>query len=146
MNMYDLARGLHIIAVIAFIAGMLMLPRYYVHITESERGGELETKMLAAAAKLRAVILNPSIVVVWALGLWLLVQFDRDRIGEPWLIAKLILVTGLSGLHGYFTAEGRRLARGERRRSARFWRMVGELPFLVAIVVVLLATVEPTKR
>jgi putative membrane protein len=143
MNMYDLARGLHIIAVIAFIAGMLMLPRYYAHITDSDRGGELETKMLAAAAKLRAIIVNPSIIVVWALGLWLLIQFDRDRLGEPWLIAKLVLVTGLSGLHGYFIAEGKRLARGERRRSARFWRMIGELPFLVAIVVVLLATVEP---
>jgi len=143
MNMYDLARGLHIIAVIAFVAGMLMLPRYYAHITDAQRGGELETKMLAAAAKLRAIIVNPSIIVVWVLGLWLLVQFDLPRIGEPWLIAKLALVTGLSGLHGYFISEGKRLARGERRRTARFWRMIGEVPFLVAIVVVLLATVEP---
>jgi putative membrane protein len=143
MNMYDLARGLHIIAVIAFVAGMLMLPRYYAHITDSERGGELETKMLAAAAKLRAIIVNPSIVAVWVLGLWLLIKFDWPRIGEPWLIAKLVLVAALSGLHGYFISEGKRLARGERRRSARFWRMIGELPFLVAIVVVLLATAEP---
>jgi protoporphyrinogen IX oxidase len=57
--------------------------------------------------------------------------------------AKLALVILLSGLHGYFVAEGKRLARGERRRSEKFWRMINEAPFLIAIIVVILAVVEP---
>jgi putative membrane protein len=143
MNTYDLARGLHIIAVIAFMAGMLIAPRYYALLAESEPGGELEKKMIAASAKLRTIILNPSIAAVWVLGLWLLLSFDRQRIGEPWLIAKLVLVTGLSGLHGFYTAAGKKMAKGERRYSAKFWRMLGEVPFLIAVIVVLLATLEP---
>jgi putative membrane protein len=143
MNTYDLARGLHMIAVIAFMAGMLIAPRYYALLTESEPGGELERKMIDASAKLRTIILNPSIVAVWVIGLWLLFSFDRHRLGEFWLIAKLVLVTALSGLHGFYTAAGKKLAKGERRHSARFWRMLGEIPFVIAIIVVLLATIKP---
>jgi putative membrane protein len=143
MTLYDLARGLHIIAVIAFIAAMLMLPRLYAYQLEAEPGGELEKKMIEAAARLRTIILNPAIVVVWVLGLWLLFSYDLPRLAEPWLIAKLTLVVLLSGLHGFFTAEGKRLARGERRRPARFWRMMGEIPFVFAIAIVLLATLKP---
>lgn len=143
MNPYDLARGLHIIAVLAFMAGMLIAPRYYALLSESEPGGELEKKMIAASDKLRTIILNPSIVATWVLGLWLLISFDLPRIGEPWLIGKLVLVTALSGLHGFYAAAGKKLARGERRYSARFWRMIGEVPFILAVVIVLLATLEP---
>ena len=60
-----------------------------------------------------------------------------------WFWLKLIFVLGLSGYHGFLSQDGRRLAAGERRHSERFWRLMGEVPFLVAIVVVLLATVEP---
>jgi putative membrane protein len=143
MNPYDLARGLHIIAVIAFMAGMLIAPRYYAMLTESEPGGELEKKMIEVSAKLRTIILNPSIVAVWVLGLWLLFSFDRHRIGEPWLIAKLLLVVALSGLHGFYTAAGKKLAKGQRHHSAKFWRVLGEVPFVIAIIVVLLATLKP---
>jgi protoporphyrinogen IX oxidase len=143
MNTYDFARGLHIIAVIAFIAGMLMMPRFFAYQTESEPGGELEKKMIEAAAKLRTIILTPSVVAVWVLGLWLLLEFDRSKWSEPWLWAKLVLATGLTGLHGYFIGEGKRLARGERRHSAKYWRMISEIPFAAAIIIVLLATVEP---
>ena len=60
-----------------------------------------------------------------------------------WFWAKLLLVVGLSGYHGYLSAEGKRIAKGERRRSERFWRLSSEVPFLVAIAAVLLATLEP---
>lgn len=150
---YDLARGLHIIAVIAWISGLLMLPRFYAYITGSQPGGELETAMLKAARSLRSIILGPSIVLAWAFGLFLFAAYivgDWTRpMGEilaevpHWFWAKLILVLGLSGYHGYLSSEGRRIAKGERRRSERFWRLMSEVPFLVAIAAVLLATLEP---
>jgi protoporphyrinogen IX oxidase len=150
---YDLARGLHIIAVMAWISGLLMLPRFYAYITASQPGGELETAMLKAARSLRSIILAPAIVLAWAFGIFLFATYitgdwDRPMVqvlgGVPrWFWAKLVLVLGLSGYHGYLSAEGRRLAAGERRRSERFWRLMSEVPFLVAIAVILLATVEP---
>lgn len=150
---YDLARGLHIIAVIAWIAGLLMLPRFYAYLTASPPGGELEAAMLKAAQSLRGIILGPSMVLAWAFGVFLFAIYvagDWSRpVGEVlggvphWFWAKFILVLGLSGYHGYLSAEGRRLAKGERRRSERFWRLMSEVPFLVAIVAVLLATLEP---
>ncbi len=150
---YDLARGLHIIAVMAWVAGLLILPRYYAHISGSQPGGELEQTLLAASKKLRAIILTPSIILAWAFGVFLFAAYLVGDWSRPlpeivahvphWFWVKLIFVLGLSGYHGFLSQEGRRLAAGERRRSGRFWRIVGEAPFLVAIVVVLLATVEP---
>jgi putative membrane protein len=150
---YDLARGLHIIAVIAWIAGLLMLPRFYAYLTPSQPGGELEASMLKAARSLRAIILGPSMVLAWAFGLFLFVTYitgDWSRpLGEVlagvphWFWAKFMLVLGLSGYHGFLSAQGRRIARGERRYSERFWRLMSEVPFLVAIAAVLLATFEP---
>lgn len=150
---YDLARGLHIIAVIAWVSGLLMLPRFYAYITASQAGGELEQTMLKAARNLRVIILSPSLVLSWALGLFLFATYlvaDWSRplgdvvAGMPhWFWGKLILVLGLSGYHGFLSAEGRRLASGQRRHSERYWRRMSEVPFLVAIAVVLLATLEP---
>lgn len=150
---YDLARGLHIIAVIAWIAGLLMLPRFYAYISASQAGGELERSMLKAARSLRIIILGPSLVLAWAFGIFLFATYlsgDWDR--PPlevlsrvphWFWLKFLLVLGLSGYHGYLSAEGKRIAAGERRRSERFWRRMSEVPFLVAIAAVLLATLEP---
>jgi protoporphyrinogen IX oxidase len=150
---YDLARGLHIIAVIAWVAGLLMLPRFYAYATAGQPGGEVEAAMLKAANSLRVIILGPSLVIAWALGIFLFGTYITGDWGRSiveilstvphWFWTKLLLVLGLSGYHGYLISEGRRLAAGERRRSEKFWRRMSEVPFLVAIGVVLLATVEP---
>ncbi|MFT3728563.1 MAG: CopD family protein [Terricaulis sp.] len=150
---YDLARGLHIIADIAWVAGLLMLPRFYAYQTGSQPGGELEAKMIAASRSLRLIIVMPSMILAWAFGIFLFATYivgDWSRplsvilAGVPhWFWLKLALVLGLSAYHGYLIGEGRKLAKGERRRSEKFWRRMSEAPFLIAIVVVLLATVEP---
>jgi putative membrane protein len=149
---YDLARGLHIIAVIAWVAGLLMLPRFYAYITTSQPGGELEQTMLKAARNLRAIILTPSLILAWAFGIFLFATYlVGDWAAFPgvlgavphWFWGKLILVLGLSGYHGFLSAEGRKLAAGQRPRTERYWRLMSEVPFLVAIAVVLLATLEP---
>lgn len=150
---YDLARGLHIIGVIAWVAGLLMLPRFYAYIAASAPGGELETAMLKAARSLRAIILGPALIVTWAFGIFLFGTYLIGGWERPveavmtsvpaWFWAKLILVLGLSGYHGFLSLAGRRLAAGERRHSEKFWRVMSEIPFLVAIAAVLLATLEP---
>ncbi len=136
-------RALHIVSVLAWMAGLLMLPRFYAYQTGSKAGGELEHKMIEAASKLNAIILTPAMLLTWTFGLLVLATSNWVQLSMPWMHAKLALVIGLSGLHGYFVAEGRRLAKGERRRTEKFWRMMNEVPFLIAIAVVILAVVEP---
>jgi protoporphyrinogen IX oxidase len=150
---YDLARGLHVIAVIAWISGLLMLPRFYAYLSSAESGGELEQTMLKAAAGLRRIVLAPALVLAWAFGLFLLGAYlAPDLQNAPrasldaiphWFWLKLALVLGLSAYHGFLLSEGRKLSRGVRGHSERFWRVMSEIPFLVAIAVVLLATLEP---
>jgi protoporphyrinogen IX oxidase len=140
---YHLLRGLHIIAVIAWMAGFLMLPRFYAYQTGAVPGGELDKKMTVAAASLRKIIFTPSLIVVWALGIALIWLYHPQWMIEAWLHVKLALVLSLSGLHGWLIGQGRKLAAGERPRSEKFWRLLNEAPFLVAIAVVLLATLKP---
>ena len=150
---YDLARGLHIIAVIAWVSGLLMLPRFYAYMSSSEVGGELERTMLTASKNLRNIILTPALILAWAFGIFLFATYivgDWDRpaadiiAGVPhWFWLKLVLVLGLSGYHGFLSSAGRQLANGQRCHTEKFWRLMSEVPFLVAIAVVLLATVEP---
>ena len=150
---YDLARGLHIIAVIAWIAGLLMLPRFYAYITAAQPGGELETAMLKAAKSLRTIILIPSFILAWVFGIFLFATYLTGDWTGPlpevlahvphWFWAKLILVLGLSGYQGFLSVQYRKLVAGQRPYSEKFWRMMSEIPFLVAIAAVLLATLEP---
>lgn len=150
---YDLARGLHIIAVIAWIAGLLMLPRFYAYMAASEPGGELEKAMLKAARSLRIIILTPSLILAWAFGIFLFATYLTGDWTGPvpevlghvphWFWAKFVLVLGLSGYHGFLSAQGRKIAQGQRPHSEKFWRMMSEIPFLAAIAAVLLATLEP---
>jgi putative membrane protein len=154
VDYYNLARGLHIIAAIAWLAGLLMLPRFYAYIAGSQPGGELETAMLKAARSLQRIILLPAFILTWVFGLWLLsfqsgfASADQPwpaRLGsvQLWLWGKIFSVLLLSGYHGFLSAEGRRIAQGQRRLPERFWRLMSEVPFLVAIVAILLVTIEP---
>lgn len=150
---YDLARGLHIIAVIAWISGLLMMPRFYAYITASQPGGELEATMLKAARNLRMIILTPSFILTWAFGLFLFATYVTGDWNRPfgeilvavphWFWGKLILVLGLSGYQGFLSSAGKQLAAGQRKHTEKFWRLMSEVPFLVAIAAVLLATLEP---
>jgi putative membrane protein len=141
---YDLLRGLHLLAVIAWMAGLLMLPRLFAYHAEAARGGELELKMTEGARRVMAVILNPAMIATWVLGLAMLWARGWETAMQPWMVAKLVLVLALSGYHGMLAGARRRFAAGERPGSSRRWRMLNEVPFLIAIAVVLLVTLEPT--
>lgn len=143
---YGLIKSLHIIAVIAWMAGLLMLPRFYAYQTGAQPGGELEQKMIEAAGKLNQIILTPAMLATWVFGLWLVGAYHLGELGDPiglWLWLKIILVFALSGLHGFFVGQGRKLAKGERPKTEKFWRMINEVPFIIAIAVVFLVILRP---
>lgn len=152
MTLYDLARGLHILAVIAWMAGLLFLPRLYAYDAEqAEKAGPLRSEMRKLLRiwqrRLLKIILNPAMGVSWGLGLWLLWirsggGADWSFVPRPWMVAKLAGAIALSGWHGYLSAEFRRIQAGTSARTGRFWRMTNEIPFLIAIVMVLSVTLE----
>lgn len=143
---YDLIRGLHILAVIAWMAGLLYLPRLYAYHTRAERGSEMDATFQTMEAKLLRIIMGPARDAAWIFGLCLIAANGEIRgwgfLKEPWIVVKLATVVALTGWHGYLSAARKKLADGTSTRSERFWRMTNELPFLAAIVIVIAATTE----
>ena len=144
---YDLLRGLHILAVIAWMAGLLYLPRLFAYHAAAAAGSELDTTFQAMERKLLRIIMNPAMVIAWALGLslvWVRTGQGQDLtvLATPWLLTKLAGVLFLTWWHHYLRKARKAFAEARNRRSARFWRMTNELPFLAAIVMVLAVTLE----
>ena len=154
MNLYDLARGLHILAVIAWMAGLLFLPRLYAY--DAEQAGkpeplksEMQGLLRLWQHRLLKIILGPAMTLAWIFGAWLIWIRSGDGadwsfLAQPWMATKLIGVIALTGWHHYLLAEKRRIDAGTSVRTGRFWRMTNEIPFLLAIVMVLSVTTEWT--
>lgn len=154
MNAYELARGLHILAVIAWMAGMLFLPRLYAY--DAEQTGkaeplrsEMQGLLRLWQVRLLRIIINPAMILAFIFGGWLLwlrsgEGADWSIVHQPWMIAKLAGVVALSAWHGFLAGEREKILAGTSVRTGRFWRMTNEIPFLIAIVMVLSVTIEWT--
>ena len=143
---YDLLRGLHILAVIAWMAGLLYLPRLFAYHTQAASGSEMDSTFQTMESRLYRIIMGPAMVAAWIFGLALIWYDGQARgwsfLAQPWMVAKLVGVIFLTTWHHYLGAARRAFAEGRNRRSNRFWRMSNELPFLAAIVMVLSVTTE----
>ncbi len=131
----------HIIFVIFWMAGLFMLPRLFVYHQECEPGSAENARWIEREQKLLKIILMPSIVVVWALGIAL--GFSLDAWSQHWLHVKLLLVLGLSAYHGYLAAYAKKLARGERPLSGKQLRLLNEVPGVAVALIVVLVVVKP---
>ncbi len=140
MTYYWLKAG-HIIFVIFWMAGLFMLPRLFVYHQEAAEGSEEAGKYVDRERKLLKIILLPSIIVVWVLGIALAIALNAWSQG--WLHAKLLLVLGLSGYHGYLSGYAKKLARGERPLSGKQLRLLNEVPGVAVAIIVILVVVKP---
>jgi protoporphyrinogen IX oxidase len=134
-------KAAHVIFVIFWIAGLFMLPRYYVYHQESAPGSQEERRWIERERKLRSIILTPAMMLVWLLGITLATTGDWWTSG--WLQVKLLLVVGLSAYHGWMIGYGRRLARGERPVSGRALRLMNEVPGIAVAAIVILVILKP---
>jgi len=134
-------KAAHIIAVIAWMAGMLYLPRLFVYHCAAPPGSAQSETFKVMERRLLRVIINPAMVLTWVLGLWLAWQGGYFAAG--WLQAKLALVVAMSGAHGYFSAAVRRFAADANTVSQRTWRMWNEVPTLLMVAIVILVVVKP---
>ncbi|MGI9323928.1 MAG: protoporphyrinogen oxidase HemJ [Pseudomonadales bacterium] len=140
-SLYPWLKSLHIIAVIYWMAGMFMLPRYFAYHAECAQGSEEDALWQSRERKLIRIIINPAMMVVWVVGIWLAIGLDVLTSG--WMLMKLALVIGLSALHGMLSRWRRDFANGSNKRSSKFFRMVNEIPTLTVILIVLLVVVKP---
>jgi putative membrane protein len=144
---YNLLIGLHIIAVIAWMAGLMMLPRLYAYHTETAPpGSEFDAHFLRWEGKVLKIILNPAMILVWVLGLSLIYVDSQIRgIGfllEPWMLTKIAGIVFMTSWHHVLSRARKGFVAGRRDRTAKFWRMTNELPFLAAVVMVLAVTTK----
>jgi putative membrane protein len=140
-GLYLWLKAFHVVAVIAWMAGMLYLPRLFVYHCEASPGSAQSETFKVMERRLLQAIMNPAMVAAWVLGLWLAWDAGLFRIG--WLHAKLALVLVMSAMHGMLARYVRDFASDSNRRSQRFYRIVNEVPAVLMIGIVILAVVKP---
>ncbi|MAS14094.1 MAG: TIGR00701 family protein [Nitratireductor sp.] len=138
---YPWAKAIHVIAMIAWMAGMLYLPRLFVYHADAAPGSETSETFKIMEGRLLRLIINPAMMVTWLLGLWL--AWNGFGFSGGWLHAKIGLVVAMSGVHGYFSASVRRFAADQNTKPARHWRIMNEVPTVLMIVIVILVIVKP---
>jgi len=124
----------HLVFVIFWMAGLFMLPRFFVYHQEAAAGSDEATRWVEREARLLKIILNPSMVLVWIFGLSL--AYVTTAWGEGWFHIKLLLVILLSGYHGWMSAYAKKLARGEPTLTGKQLRLINEVPGMAAILIV----------
>ena len=139
--LYLWLKSFHIIAVIAWMAGMLYLPRLFVYHCEAEPGSKQSETFKVMERRLLKAIINPAMIATWIFGLWL--AWEGGLLKAGWLHAKFALVLVLSGSHGWFVRLTRDFAHDRNQHSQKFYRMINEIPTVLMVLIVLLVVLKP---
>lgn len=138
---YPWAKAAHVTFVIFWVAGLFLLPRFYVYHHATAPGSAEDRAWIEREQRARSIILTPAMLVVWVLGLAL--AFHLGAWGQGWFSAKLALVVGLTGYQGWMGAYGRKLASGQRPLENRTLRIMNEIPGIATALIVVLVIVKP---
>ncbi|HEX4297953.1 MAG TPA: protoporphyrinogen oxidase HemJ [Devosia sp.] len=136
-------KALHVISVIAWIAGMMYLPRLFVYHAAAETGSIQSETFKIMERRLYRGIITPAMVLTWVFGLTMVFTpgiIDWHQ-GWPWV--KAVAVILLTGIHGYYGRQVRNFAADRNTRPQGFWRVVNELPFVLVIIIVIMVIVKP---
>ena len=139
--LYLWLKSAHLIFVIFWMAGLFMMPRFFVYHQETAVGSEEDAKWIEREGKLRKIILLPSLIIVWVIGL--LLAYNTGAFSQGWFHAKLLFVLALSGYHGWMNVYAKKLALGERTMSDKGLRLVNEVPGITAAIIIILVVVRP---
>jgi putative membrane protein len=142
MEIYLWVKSAHIIFVIALMAGLLIYPRYKIHQLSSRPGEPLFETMKDASARLKRIILTPSVLLVWGFGIWMLV-LNPDLLAQGWMHVKLALVAAITAVQAYFMVLGKKVDAVSGTVQAKTLRMLNEVPFIMMIGVVIMVIVRP---
>ena len=140
---YDWVKAAHVTFVIFWMAGLFLLPRFYVYHHETSAGSAEDRAWIEREGRVRSIILNPAMIVVWILGLMLATDNRMQVLTAGWFHAKVAFVIALSGYQGWLGHYGKKLAKGERPLSGKAVRMLNEIPGIAAAIIVVLVIVRP---
>jgi protoporphyrinogen IX oxidase len=139
--MYEWIKALHVIAVIAWMAGMLYLPRLFVYHCDAEAGSKQSETFKVMEHRLLKAIINPAMAVTWLAGLYL--AWTGHWFAAGWLHGKLLLVIAMSALHGFLVRCVKDFAADRNTRSPKFYRLINEIPTVLLVGIVILVVVKP---
>lgn len=134
-------KALHVIAIIAWMAGLFYLPRLYVYHVNAAPGGELATQLTVMERRLLRVIMNPAMLAAWIFGLWAAV--NAGAFSETWFQVKFLLVVAMTAAHMFFAKCRKDFENGTNSRSEKFFRLANEIPTVLMIFIVILVIVRP---
>lgn len=139
---YLIIKALHIISVISWMAGMLYLPRLFVYHADAPKGGELSETLKIMERRLLRFIINPAMVASFVFGIWMLV-LNPGLLSMGWVHAKITLVLLMAGVHGVLSKHRKRFAADANVKTAKYFRILNEVPTLLMIAIVVLAVLKP---
>lgn len=142
LNNYLWFKAFHLIAVISWMAGMLYLPRLFVYHVNAKKGSDLSETLKVMERRLLRFIMNPAMIITWALGL-LLIWSNGALMEQGWMHAKLTLVILMSVLHMVFSKWRKNFAADQNTKTAKFYKIWNEAPTLLMIIIVILVVVQP---
>lgn len=140
---YDLLRALHIISVIAWMAGLLYLPRLFVYHTKAEPGSGMSETFKIMERRLLRIIMNPAMIATWVFGLLMLYAYWDVFATSGWMHAKLALVAAMTWVHHLLARHMKAFAADKNDKPEKYFRILNEVPTVLMIAIVILAAVEP---
>ncbi|MBH67209.1 MAG: TIGR00701 family protein [Rhodospirillaceae bacterium] len=142
MEYFDLIKALHIISIIAWMAGLLYLPRIFVYHASVEEGSSLDQTFKIMERRLAIWIMNPAMILSFSFGLWMLF-LSPELLEQGWMQGKILLLVVLTGYHGALSRWRRFFAHNQNTLTPRFYRVINEVPTILMIGIVLLAVIKP---
>jgi protoporphyrinogen IX oxidase len=139
--LYEWIKALHVIAVIAWMAAMLYLPRLFVYHTVAAKESDTSETFKVMERRLLKAIMTPAMIVTWIAGFW--IMWQGGHLASGWMHVKLALVLGMTGMHGWFAGMVRAFAEDRNTRPQKFYRIINEVPTLLMIATVVLVVVKP---
>ena len=139
---YDVIKALHVISIIAWMAGLLYLPRLYVYHAETTIGSVRAETFKVMERRLLKAIMNPAMIATFLFGVWMLMLAPALLL-ESWMQVKVVCVLGMTGCHGVFSKMRRQLENDEQPRPARVYRTWNEVPTVLMIIIIVMAVVKP---
>ena len=143
MENYTLIKALHLISVIAWMAGLLYLPRLYVYHAENVEEPILNTTFKTMERRLMLYIMNPAMIASFVFGIWM-IALVPELLEEGWMQAKVFLLVAMTGYHGALARWRRFFAKDENNLTPKFYRLINEVPTVLMILIVILAIVKPS--
>ena len=134
-------KAVHIMAVIAWLAGLFYLPRLFVYHADAKPGSELSETFKVMEQRLLKIIMTPAMIAVWITGP--LLAWMQGVYADGWFLAKMALVIAMTAFHGHLGKWRKEFAAGANTRPAKFYRTINELPTVLMAAIVLLVILKP---